>query len=139
MYNINSDVLSYALQYNFSTKSEANVYLEPLPYFLTKSNVNYSESIQDYFTIYSEKTFKLEESGSGNSLFLALARAILYKLAYENPYYEFILRNICFSDIEYIDNFKFDSDLALQQLIRRKLCLYWLKSLPDLTKTKYNT
>ena len=99
-----------------------------------------SEDLADYFIIAPANSQKFEELATHNSLYLAIARSLLYKLYFVNKFYEHYLRNVVFRDISFIDTFVFDSDIALQELLRIKLCLHWLANIgdtKDLSKTKY--
>ena len=81
-----------------------------------------SERLEDYYRIEPEHAKHFEELGSENSLFLAVARAILYKMYFEDLNYRFIIKHIYFKT----DEIKLDSDNHLQRLIRKKLCTFWL-------------
>ncbi len=141
--NSSSDTLNYILQYNFKEPNDASV-LEDLTRLkieaLHDEPKTTSQLFQDYFIVQPELALKMEEAGAGNSLFLAIARALLYKLYYRDHNFEPTMRSVYFSDIDLIASFKFDSDLALQEVIRKKLCLFWLSSLKaqnSLNHTKY--
>ena len=102
---------------------------------------NPSQVFHDYFIVQPEQGIRMEEAGADNSLFLAIARALLYKLYFRDHTFEHTMRTVYFSDLDLIERFRFDSDLALQEIIRKKLCLFWLKSLKtpnSLNHTKYN-
>ena len=81
-----------------------------------------SDRLDDYYYIEPEHTLWFEELGTENSLFLAVARALLYKMYFEDLNYRFIIKHIYFKT----DEIKLDSDNNLQRLIRKKLCLFWL-------------
>ena len=57
-----------------------------------------------------------------NSLFLSVARALIHQLIIR-PKYEFHLRHF----LNLSHDVKLYSDINLQHIIRRNLCLYWLK------------
>ncbi len=93
---------------------------------------NYSEAalsyrFQDYYQIEPEHTRCFEEQGDDNSLFLAISRALLYKLHFENKNYVHLFRHVYFSEM----NFNIHSDVQIQKLIRKKLCIYWLKKIQN--------
>ena len=142
---IKSDILPYALQYNF--KDTKPLSLDSFEWKKTQNDIyksqNYqkpSKNLNDYFEITPNWTQKLEINGAENSLFLAIARSLLHKVIYNDSYYENILRNCTFSETDFIKDFKFDSDIALQELLRKKLCCYWLKNVKNssFNNTKYN-
>ena len=95
-----------------------------------------STSINDYFNVTFQSTRQLEASGADNALFLLLARAILYKLNFTDPTYQRFLRMKVFYRLVRKD-YRFDSDVQLQQLIRKRLCLHWLSFVID-GKLKHN-
>ena len=84
-----------------------------------------SRVLSDYFVVSFESTRQLEQAGSENSLFLLVARAILYRLSFVDESYETVLRNQIFHGLIHKD-YRFESDMSLQELIRKRLCLYWL-------------
>jgi len=87
-----------------------------------------STNPEDFFTVELDENIQnLEKLGCHNSLFLAVSRALLFKINYEDQDLAENLRNVCFSNIDGISSFCFNSDMALQELIRKALCLYWLK------------
>ena len=61
-----------------------------------------------------------------NSLFLSVARALIHQLLI-CPKYEFYLKH--YLDVTY--DLKLFSDMHLQQILRRKLCLHWLRVVKD--------
>lgn len=87
-------------------------------------NLKPSLCVDDYFLVEPEHTHSMELSGSDNCLFLALARSFLSKFYFENKKYEFIIRLFCFNNIN--SKYNLNSDVNLQQILRKKLCLYWL-------------
>lgn len=86
-----------------------------------------SSNYDDYFEIddYSPSIHYTPD----NSLFLSLARALLYKIYHVDRKYEFMLRRIYLLRVD--DHFEFTSDLTLQELLRHNLCLYWLSHVVD--------
>ncbi len=62
---------------------------------------------EDFFLVEPEHTQIMELAGAENCLFLALARAFLYKFYFENKKYEFIIRLFCLNNLE--STFKLDS------------------------------
>ena len=84
-----------------------------------------SRAFSDYFVVQFESTRQLENAGADNSLFLLIARALLYKLNFVDESYEAVLRNHIFQGLLPKD-YRFDSDMSLQELVRKRLCLYWL-------------
>ena len=79
----------------------------------------------DYFVVSFESTRHLEQAGSDNSLFLLMARAILYRLNFIDENYASFLRCQLFHGL-ISDDYRFDSDMSLQELVRKRLCLHWL-------------
>lgn len=137
------NILPY-LQYNHSgTQGSIKFNLQQIKEKVSKEingMNNLSEDLDDYFVVAPSHSQKLEEQGSHNSLFLSIARFLLYKLYFVNKFYELYLRNVVFRDIDLIDTFVFDSDISLQELLRKKLCHYWLSNIGDcndLSRTKY--
>lgn len=104
-----------------STDSGVNSTLE--------SDLRPSTSYEEYFeveTCIDSSHKKLEAFGSKNSLFLAVARSILYKIYTIDRKYRHLLK-IAYSDcLSTCENVKFNSDLRLQEALRRSLCTYWL-------------
>lgn len=96
---------------------------------LTHLTVIPSLKLDDYFIVQPEHTKAMELAGCDNSLFLALARSFLYKFYFENKKYEFIIRLFCLNNLN--SKFKLDSDVTLQQVIRKKLCYYWLSFISE--------
>ena len=85
-----------------------------------------STSSDAYASIVPEWTRRVEVLAADNSLFLSVARALLYKIYFVDRKYEFLLRCVYLSEVS--DEFTFDSDLALQELLRKNLCIYWLSN-----------
>ena len=131
--NSKNDLLPYVLQFNFKATTDQTIdsvmNKNYQKFELNNFDMEPSLRLDDYFLVEPEITKQIELIGSGNCLFLAVARALLYKLYFENQKYEFIMRNIYFNDVK--DQFKFDSDLALQETLRKKLCIYWLSFVQD--------
>lgn len=142
--NSSSDILSNLLQYNSqcpSSKLTDNSTQLRMIENLHNEPKNPSQLFHDYFIVQPEQGIRMEEAGAGNSLFLAIARALLYKLYFRDHTFEHTMRTVYFSDLDLMERFRFDSDLALQEILRKKLCLFWLKSLKtpnSLKHTKYN-
>jgi hypothetical protein len=88
-----------------------------------------SRLFEDYFEISPDQSKRVEAFAPDNSLFLAVARALLYKIYFVDRNYEFLLRRVYLSDVD--DEFVFNSDLTLQELLRRNLCIYWLSHVVD--------
>ena len=94
-----------------------------------------SKVFGEYFVVEPEHTLKLEQLGSDNSLFLAIARAFLFKIHFEDKLFELVLRN-CLTlndDNGCIEPIQFDSDVELQEIIRKRLCLHWMNSIQQKT------
>ena len=146
---LNSELLPYVLQFNFSEINEKNAkehdndecktrkdeslksYLESISAKFKAESREPSRKYEDYFQVVPEHTKSLEQQSSENSLFLAVARSLLYKIYFVDRKYEFILRNQCFEDTFLKEKFRFDSDLALQEVLRKRLCSYWLSFVKD--------
>jgi hypothetical protein len=92
-----------------------------------ENNNEISYRLEDYYKIEPTFTKCLEESGSENSLFLAISRSLLYKIYFENENYKHIFKNIYFKNMRY----KINSDICIQRLLRRKLCIYWLSKVKN--------
>jgi hypothetical protein len=88
-----------------------------------------SRHFDDYFEIVPDQSEKIELLAPDNSLFLAIARALLYKIYLIDRKYEFLLRRVYLHEVN--DEFVFDSDLTLQELLRRNLCIFWLSHVID--------
>jgi hypothetical protein len=143
LHEYTTDKLNYALQFNLTNNTYRQINFK----YLSNESTNIvdlnkiSNKFDDYFCVESENTLKLEELGSQNSLFLALARCFLYKIYFEDFNYEYVLRNAYLKNISFIQSFQFDSDMALQEIIRKKLCLHWLENAYNINKfncTKYS-
>lgn len=85
-----------------------------------------SSNLNDYYEISPTSTKKIETLGSDNALFLAVARAILYKLHFIDKKYKYIMQQIYSSTLKLNADFKFNSDMKLQETLRSNLCDYWL-------------
>ena len=88
-----------------------------------------SDQFVDYFEILPERTRSLETQGSGNSLFLSMARALLYKVNLVDKKYQFMLRKMYLLCNK--NDSDFDSDMQFQQILRKNLCMYWLSFVVD--------
>ena len=88
-----------------------------------------SDKYNAYIEVSPEHSKQMERLGSENSLFLALARSLLYRVYFVDETYVSHL-NCLFFDEER-PKFKFDSDVDLQELLRKKLCLFWLSFVND--------
>lgn len=91
-----------------------------------ESEFEISLNQKDYYEVDVSKTRKLEVYGCENSLFLALARSILYKVHYIDQKYAHIIKTVyahCFQEPSAV---KFNSDMKLQELLRKSLCIHWL-------------
>ncbi len=137
-----AELLPCLLHQNSSNRpprlSSNPIKLEP---HLLPSGQHETTDPKEFFAVeLGESMQKLETLGCHNSLFLAVARALLFKIHYENQNYVDTLRKACFSDVDFIPAHCFDSDLALQELLRRALCLFWLRTVKqnysNLSKTK---
>lgn len=81
-----------------------------------------SKNLGDYFEINGMVSDSTEQLGSDNSLFLAVARALIYKRTYEN-------NNHYHSNMFSSEGQKLESDNRIQRVLRINLCRYWLKSI----------
>ena len=134
-----NDILPYVLQFNSVEKSKSKnsrVRPQQVPLFREANNVfthkeQPSHDIGDYFEVAPEHTKQMEKLAPDNSLFLAVARSLLCKVYFFDRKYEYVLRNVCLDDALLRDKFKFDSDLSLQEILRKKLCTYWLENVVD--------
>ena len=84
-----------------------------------------SRAYSDYFVVTFESTRQLEQAGADNSLFLLVARALLYRLNFVDQGYGTVLRTQVFQGLVQ-EGYRFDSDMSLQELLRKRLCLHWL-------------
>ena len=80
----------------------------------------------DYLEVLPYKTSLLEYNGAENSLFLAIARSLLYNINFVE---RDILNKICLDNSN--ENLKLGSDLNLQQVLRKHLCMYWLSNVKN--------
>ena len=133
-----NDILPYVLQFNCLEKniksndrqtSHASQFKDVNNLFESKEHP--SIEYDDYFEVSPEHTKLIEKQAPDNSLFLAVARSLLYKVYFFDKKYEFVLRNLCLDDGFLRDEFKFDSDLSLQEVLRKKLCKHWLSFVVD--------
>jgi hypothetical protein len=90
-----------------------------------------SKCFVDYFIVEPEMTKTLEIHGSENSLFLAISRALLYKIHFVDKNYIYVLRDVLLKSAIDTKEFQFTSDIALQEVIRKRLCLFWLSHVQD--------
>ncbi len=142
---LGAEKLSYVLQNNFKNETDKMVdHLslndEQVDSLFYSSKV--SSKFDDYFVVEPEVSKQLELLGCENSLYLAVARAILFAFHFDinQKKNESTFCNSIFS--KEIDNskkhFQFNSDMALQEFLREQLCLHWLKSVKSFTKSKYS-
>jgi hypothetical protein len=138
--HLNGDLLPYVLQFDASSapridgaqSNKNETEFEPVKLSFSFNMERPSTNYEDYFLIEPEHTKQLELQGSSNSLFLSLARCILFKIHFFDKKYEFLLRNAFLHDVLPAKAaFSFDSDMVLQELLRKKLCLYWLSHVAD--------
>ena len=95
------------------------------PIFRNSEHVSYDRD--DYFTVQVQGAMEMEKSAVDNSLFLAISRALLYKIFFFDDKYEFILRKTISQYVPKCDKDSFfRSDIILQQYLRKLLCAYWL-------------
>lgn len=97
---------------------------------ILESDFEPSTDLADYFEVLTVRSnsSNLESFGCENSLFLAVARSILFKIYSIDRKYKYIIKKIYAA---YLGNgldaeFKFNSDMKLQEAIRKSLCIYWL-------------
>lgn len=96
-----------------------------LPILRHSEQVSYDRD--DYFRVKIDATLDMEKSAKDNSLFLAVSRALLYKIFFFDDKYEFILRKIISQYDQISDSdICFGSDVVLQKNLRKLLCSYWL-------------
>ncbi|CAF0784315.1 unnamed protein product [Brachionus calyciflorus] len=100
------------------------LYHNDIPNFRINDLISYDKD--EYFQVCIETTLPMEESALDNSLFLQVSRALLYKIYFLDEKYEFLLRKPLNKYIGLDRNFCFDSDIALQEKLRKLLCVYWL-------------
>lgn len=87
---------------------------------------------EDYFEVTNARAGisgkRLETYGAENSLFLAVARSILYKVYFIDNKYKSLLRRVYADCLETSGEaqIKFNSDMKLQEALRKSLCTYWL-------------
>jgi hypothetical protein len=134
--HLNGDLLPYVLQFDSRTapqidnaqSSKNEIEFEPVKFSFNCDMEKPSNNYDDYFIIEPEHTKQLELQGANNSLFLSIARCIIFKIHFVDKKYEFLLRNAFLNDVlpAKPTTFSFDSDMVLQELLRKKLCLYWL-------------
>lgn len=137
--NASVDILPYVLQYNFSGPPGRDYFKENQAKLLdgVASSPEPSCCPDDYFPVEPGHTQLQEKLGSENSLFLAIARSLLFKMEFEKRNYECALRDVYFSDVDFIAHFNFDSDLALQEVLRKKLCLFWMNNVANYNSSRY--
>jgi len=131
-----NEILPYVLHYECfkengvsSCKLSAEEKFDEASSYLT-SKERPSYNYTDYIEVSPEHTKQMERMAPDNSLFLAIARSLLYKVHFVDKRYQAYLRRFCFDGDER-RNLTFDSDLGLQELLRKKLCLYWLSFVSD--------
>lgn len=133
--HLNGDLLPFVLQFDSHSASQIDsaqsskneIEFEPVKFSFNFDMEKPSTNYEDYFIIEPDHTKQLELQGANNSLFLSIARCILFKIHFVDKKYEFLLRNAFLNDVLPIKaSFSFDSDMVLQELLRKKLCLYWL-------------
>ena len=129
------ELLPYVLSFNCSEKNNEPVvnnkfYISNL-LGETNSSPNRTEepsshNLSDYIEVIPEHTKQMEKQATDNSLFLAVARSLLFKVYFVDKNYEKFLKIFCFDAETQREGITLDSDLALQEILRKKLCLYWL-------------
>ena len=90
-------------------------------------------SFDEFVPIEPVFTREQELIGRDNSLFLAISRFILYKCDYEKKFCPYIFKNFYVSDINRLMN----SDVYLQEVLREKLCCFWLANLKKRNFSRY--
>jgi hypothetical protein len=129
-----NEILPYVLHYEcFKEKDSCKLsteekFDETNSYLISKERPSYNYT--DYIEVSPEHTKQMERMAPDNSLFLAIARSLLFKVHFVDKRYQIYLRRFCLDGDER-RNLTFDSDLGLQELLRKKLCLYWLSFVSD--------
>lgn len=98
------------------------------PSSLIENDLMPSTCFDDYFEVQTQLNAKqLESYGLHNSLFLAVARSLLYKIYFVDRKYKYLIKAAYANCMDELDvEFKFDSDMKLQEILRKSLCVYWL-------------
>jgi len=127
-----NEIVPYVLQFETNKKNDGPIadtkFNEASNFLVNKGKI--SDNYNDYIEVSPEHTKQMERMGSENSLFLAIARSLLYNIHFVDEKHESFLCNL-FIDDDKRQKLKFDSDLSLQELLRKKLCLYWLSFVND--------
>lgn len=101
----------------------------PKPKFKSIDSVSFD--YKDYFLVEPEFSKSIESTGVDNSLFLAISRALLYKIYFMDLKYDFLLKNAYLKSVPVDETLVFDSDVKLQSLLRQALCIFWLSFVSD--------
>jgi hypothetical protein len=122
-----NEILPYVLQ--FSSSPLTTVATHSLQSCFQDEQLNSTNS-NEFIEFSPESSKDMENSAPDNSLFLAISRSILFKIEFESPGYESVIREFLFNENE-TTTFIFNSDVDLQEVLRRKLCLHWLDKVRD--------
>lgn len=99
------------------------------PSCVVESDLVPSICFDDYFQVETLKgCAKIESCGLHNSLFLAVARSLLYKIYFIDRKYTCLIKAVYANCLDEPNTscFDFNSDMRLQEVLRKSLCVYWL-------------
>ena len=135
---LNHDLKEIDLKFDF-TKRSITKPMTNIKHNQFQKNISFeinqqTSSFNDLVPIEFIATKDQELNGCDNSLFLSVSRFIIYKSEYEKKFCPIIFKNFYLSEINKLLN----SDVYLQEVLREKLCRYWLSNVKKNDIGKYS-